>query len=417
MTMAATSKAWKIGRRGFLLGAGSLAAGRLCMPHIANAAAGEPIKIGMIWAKTGPVVDQSEYLSQGCYMALEEKKSQLHGRPVEVIWLDEPNPQGAQLNAQRLIDEYKVSALIGGNLSSNALAIAAVAKRAKIPYVAANGAAADLTGAACNRYTFMTQAPVDPQARALAPYLLGYGKKWYFLTGAVAFGQDIKKAFSDFLARAGGTVAGADDVAGGTTDFSAFILKIRQARPDVIVGGLSGSDLTTFLKQWAELGMKNKIPFAEIAIGDTDIWGVGAEAASGVFTKMWYYNNPDNSASDKAFASTYTKKFSRPPADKAWMGWVGMRSLLESIEAAKSTEPGAIVAALENWSFQDGDLSVKYRDWDHQLLRRILVVKTKETITDQWDYFDVQAQLPKTPDEIAKAFGTREESACKMDAL
>ena len=60
-----------------------------------------------------------------------------------------------------------------------------------------------------------------------------------------------------------------------TPDYSSFILKIRQAKPDVVLGGLSAGDLSTFLKQWNELGMRGKIPFAEIAIGDTDIWSVG----------------------------------------------------------------------------------------------------------------------------------------------
>ncbi|WP_163616312.1 ABC transporter substrate-binding protein, partial [Klebsiella pneumoniae] len=84
-------------------------------------------------------------------------------------------------------------------------------------------------------------------------------------------------------------VVGADEVPVNTPDYSSFILKIRQARPDAVIGGIAAGDLTTFLKQWNELGMKGRIPFAEIAIGDTDIWGVGAEAATGVFTKMWYY--------------------------------------------------------------------------------------------------------------------------------
>ena len=49
----------------------------------------------------------------------------------------------------------------------------------------------------------------------------------------------------------------------------------------MILGGVSAGDLSTFLKQWNELGMKGKIPFCEIAIGDTDIWAVGPEAATG----------------------------------------------------------------------------------------------------------------------------------------
>lgn len=407
-----------IGRRSLLLGAaGGLAASRLGMPFIGNAAAAEPIKIGMIWAKTGTIVDQAEYLAQGGFLALEQRGNTLLDRPVEIVWLDEPNPQGAQQNAQRLVDEHKVVGLIGGALSSFALAISAVAKRAKIPYVAANAATADLTGKSCNRYTFRLQPPVDVHARVLAPYILEHGKKWYLLTASYAFGQDIRHSFGEFLKKSGGTIVGADEVPINTSDYSSFILKIRQAKPDAVIGGLAAGDLTTFLKQWNELGMKGRIPFAEISIGDTDIWGVGQQAATGIFTKTWYFNNPANTPEDKAFAAAYLKKHNRPAADKAWMGWFGMKSLLDSIEAAKSTEPAAIVGALERWTAWEGDLDVRYRDWDHQMMRRTVVVETKPSITDKWDYFDTKANLPKSAADIEPVFGGKEESACKMDAL
>ena len=160
----------RIGRRGLLLGATSLAASRLGMPYIGNAAAAEPIKIGMIWAKTGSIVDQAEYLAQGGMLALEQRNNTLLGRPAEIVWLDEPNPQGAQQSAERLIGEQKVVGMVGGALSSFALAISAVAKKSKIPFVAANAAAGDLTGKSCNKYTFRLQPPVDVHARVLAPY-------------------------------------------------------------------------------------------------------------------------------------------------------------------------------------------------------------------------------------------------------
>ena len=411
---------WAAKRRSLLRNAAGLGAllavSPLGMPFLDGARAAEPIRIGMIWGKTGAVAEQGEYLAQGGYVALEQRNNMILGTPAEIVWLDEPNPQGAQQNAQRLVDEHKVVALIGGGLSSHALAISAVAKRARIPYVAANAAAADLTGKACNRYTFRVQPPVDVQSRLLAPYALDFGKKWYLLTASYAFGQDIRNFNTDFIKKAGGTIVGADEVPVNTADYSAFILKIRQAKPDVVIGGLPASDLTTFLKQWHELGMKGKIPFAEIAIGATDIWGVGPEAATGVFTMTWHYNDPKNSPEDKAFSAAYQRKYGRPPADKAWMGWMGMRSLLDSIELAKSTEPAAIVAALERWSAPDGDLAVHYRTGDHQMMRRTLLVGTKPVITDRWDYFDTKAALPVDKADFDSLFGTPQQAGCTMDA-
>jgi branched-chain amino acid transport system substrate-binding protein len=407
-----------IGRRGVLIGAGAAAAAsQLKMPFIGNAAAAEPIKIGMIWAKTGSIVDQAEYLAQGGLLALEQRNNTLLGRPAEIVWLDEPNPQGAQQNAERLVGEHKVVGIVGGALSSFALAISAVAKKAKIPYVAANAATGALTGASCNKYTFRLQPPVDVHTRVLAPYCASIGKKWYTLTAAYAFGQDIKKEFTDYNKANGGTIVGADEAPVGTPDFSSYILKIRAAKPDVVIGGIAASDLTTFLKQWNELGMRGKIPFAEIAVGNTDLWGVGPEAADGLFTLTWYYKNPNNPPDEQAFAAAYAKKHNRPAADKAWMGWYGMKALLDSIEAAKSTEPAAIVNALENWSVKRGPITTAYRKFDHQMTNSLLVAGIKPKITDKWDYFDVKAELPQTDAEIEKAFGSQAATACKMDGL
>lgn len=412
------SKRGGVARRGLLVGAGAMAAAsKLGMPYIGNAAAADPVKIGMIWAKTGSIVDQSEYLAQGGMLALEQRKNTLLGRPAEIVWLDEPNPQGAQQNAERLVGEHKVVGLVGGALSSFALAISSVAKKAKIPYVAANAATGALTGASCNKYTFRLQPPVDVHTNVLAPYCMGVGKKWYVLTAAYAFGQDIKKAFTDYNKANGGTIVGADETPVGTSDFSSIILKIRAAKPDVVIGGVAASDLTTFLKQWNELGMRGKIPFAEIAVGNTDLWGVGPEAADGLFTLTWYYKNPNNTAEDKVFIEDYTKKYNRPPADKAWMGWYGMKAMLDSIENAKSTEPAKIVEALENWSQPRGNIKTAYRKFDHQMTSSLLVASIKPKITDKWDYFDVKAELPNTEAEVEKAFGSAAQSACKMDGL
>src|SRR4051812_15418950 len=330
-------------RRKALLGT----AAALAAPHIARAA--DPIKIGLLLAKTGQIAAQTEYLANGTFLAMEQRSNMIMGQPAELIWLDEPTPQAATQNMQKLVEENKVCAVLGGSLSSNALAEEAKAAELKIPFVCDNAAATEITGKNCNRYTFRLNTPVAVQSRMLAPYALNYGKKWYHLTASFAFGQDILKQSRALLAAAGGTEVGVDEVPLNTADFSSFILKIRQAKPDVVVGGLSAGDLTTFLKQWNELGMKGKIPFVEIAIGDTDIWGVGPEAATGIFTKLWDVHNAANPPEEKAFAAAYEKKYGRPAADKAWMGWITARSVFESIDAAKSTQPMAIVEGLEAW--------------------------------------------------------------------
>src|ERR1700722_6225959 len=378
-------KSTTLPRRAALSAISGLALAPLGMPFIRRAAAEDTIRIGLLLAKTGQIAPQTEYLAQGTYLALEERNNMIGGRPVELVWLDEPSPQAATQNMQKLVQENKVCAILGGSLSSNALAEEATAAELKIPLVIDNAAATEITGKKCN-----------------------------FIPASFAFGQDILRSSRQLLKDAGGTEAGVDEVPLNTPDYSSFILKIRQAKPDVVLGGLSAGDLSTFLKQWNELGMKGKIPFCEIAIGDTDIWAVGPDAATGVFTSLWWYKNPNNPPEEKAFAEAYEKKHNRPAADKAWMGWITARSLFDSIEAAKSTETMPIIEALESWKFSSAGVEYKYRRSDHQMELRNLVVQVKDKITDKWDYFDVKAALPENPADLDKVFGTPEEVGCKM---
>jgi branched-chain amino acid transport system substrate-binding protein len=405
-------------RRQALLGAaalgGAAAASPLGMPYIANAASAEPIKIGLLLAKTGGIAAQTEYLANGTYLALAERGNQVMGRPAELVWYDEPSPQGSQQNMQKLVQEAKVCAVLGGSLSSNGLAEEATAAELKIPFVCNNAAATDMTGKNCNRYTFRLNTPVSVQAEMFAPYIMGYGKKWYFLTSSYAFGQDIVKSFKALLAKAGGTVVGDDSVPLNTPDYSSFILKIRQAKPDVILGGLTSGDLSTFLKQWNEIGMKGTIPICEIAIGDTDIWSVGTEAATGLFTALWWYDNPANPPEEKAFAADYLKKYGKPAADKAWMGWIAAKSLFESIDAVKSTDTEAIIKGLEAWKGGSADSPYYWRKGDHQMLLKNLVVQVKDKIPDQWNYFDVKGTVPKDASELDKVFGDPVAAGCHM---
>jgi branched-chain amino acid transport system substrate-binding protein len=399
----------RLPRRQALFGAAATA---LAAPRIARAA--DPIRIGLLLAKTGQIAAQTEYLANGSYLAMEQRNNTIMGRPAELVWLDEPTPQAATQNMQKLVQENKVCAVLGGSLSSNALAEEATAAQLKIPFVCDNAAATEISGKNCNRYTFRLNTPVAVQSRMLAPFALTYGKKWYHITASYAFGQDILRSSRELLKAAGGTEVGSDEVPLNTADFSSFILKIRQAQPDVVVGGLSAGDLSTFLKQWNELGMKGKIPFVEIAIGDTDIWAVGPEAATGTFTKLWEHTNPNNSPEEKDFAAAYLKKYGKPAADKAWMGWITARSLFESINTANALDPDTIVEALEAWKVPAGASSYSYRKFDHQMLVRNLAVAVKPKITDKWDYFDVKAILPENPADLDKVFGTPEEVGCKM---
>lgn len=371
----------------------------------------EVIKIGMILAKQGPFALQGEDLAAGVQLALQEAGGKVLGKRVELTWLDEPNPQAAVQNITKLIDEQKVAAVIGGTGSATSLAMGAVALRSRVPFITVNAAAREVTGKDCNPYMFRVPPSVPVYARSMAPYLLSIGKKWYFIAGSFAFGEDVITTFTESLTAAGGTVVGVDRVPVATTDYSSFVLKARAAKPDVVVSGAVA--IEPLLKQFKELGLSGKLTLSGPAVSDPDIWSAGTGAVAGIFGKTWYFNDPANSAQEKAFVKSFRDKNGKPPSDKVFGGWLGMRLLLAAIEAAKSEDPVRITHALEDVQIPDGGQMASFRKWDHQLLRRLVVASAKVNPPDKWDVLDVKAAQGASV-SLDQMYGSQAEVGCHM---
>ena len=405
-------------RRGFLqTGAAVLSSGTasLSVPFIRTAAADEPVRIGMVLAKQGAFAQQGADLAAGVQIALKDAGGKVLGRGIELTWLDESDPQSATQNITKLIQDQKVSVVIGGTSSANSLAMGAVAKRSRVPFISLNAAAREITGKACNRFMFRGPASVPVYARAMAPDLLAIGKKWYFLIASFTFGDDVLSTYGDIVKAAGGTIAGIDRVPVETTDLSSYILKVRQAKPDLLVSGLA--NVGPILKQFKEFGMTGQVGVAGPAVSDTDLWSVPREALSGIYGKTWYFNDPNNSAEDKAFVETYRKANNRPPTDRVWFGWFMTRFLLAAMESTKSTDSVKLVEALQGLQFQDGGQLVSFREWDHQLIRRPVVGIAQANSADTWDTLKVKSQAVASASELETIFGSKDEISCNMELL
>src|SRR5688500_20237712 len=75
------------------------------------------------------------------------------------------------------------------------------------------------------------------------------GKKWYTLTADYAFGHDLARVAKKFLEKHGGQLAGDELVPTDATDFSPYLLKSRQARPDNVASTLAGNPRTNHIWQ------------------------------------------------------------------------------------------------------------------------------------------------------------------------
>jgi branched-chain amino acid transport system substrate-binding protein len=411
-------KGW--GRRDFLKATGGAAVvgatSGIFAPAILRAAK-RNIKIGHVIPQTGFLSAMGEYEIYGASMAVEEINAAggCLGRNLELITEDAVNPGIGVQKATKLIKQDKVDALMGIVSSAVCLAVMKVAERNKTLLLNTGANSDEIRGKQCNFYTFSVEGCNTQYVNTVGSYLLKEKqyKEWYFLTSDYAFGHDLLRVSRRLLKKMGGNEIGSELVPTGTVDFSSYLLKVKNAKPDVVFQNLAGTDQTNFMKQYNEFGFT-----MDVAGGVVDtllVWPVGVGALTGVFPLLWW--------SDLSYAGTqeFTKKFigkhGKPPENQAWCDYVGIKAIAMAMEKAGTTESKQVADAMETIKFDGGKgRELYFRDWDHQLMQPMYVARAKQKgeEKDKWDIWHIQAEVPGKDEPLEALAPTKAENPCEM---
>lgn len=410
-----------IGRREFLKASAAVAVGTLGFPTVLRAQ--DTIKVGHLTPRTGFLGQLGAYGFMGAQMAVDEANARggVLGRKVELISEDTPNPGIAVTKAQKLIERDQAHFLIGEISSASGLAISEVAQRAKILYVNTGWNSDEGRGVRCQRYLFHVEGCNTMYTKTIGRWQEREGKikggRWYFLTADYAFGHDLYRVSSKFLAEHGGTNLGNDMVPTGSLDYSSYILKLRAIKPDLVYLNLAGTDQTTFLKQYREFG--SPFPLAGGVMDTVPFWAAGIDALTGYWQSLWYHTLQEPGSPE--FTRRFAERNGKPPDNQAWGDYVGIRILLQAIAETKSTRSQDLVAHLEKGAKFDilKGREVHFRDWDHQLLQTMYVVRVKDKAQakDQWDIFEIVEAQPAKGESYELIQPTKAENPCPMPAV
>jgi len=390
----------------------------LFLPTWASGA--EPVRMGHVISLTGFLAMVGTYGDLGAQLAVEEinKKGGALGRPLEMITEDDVNPGMAVQKTRKLIDKDRVHAVFGTLSSASCLAISDVCQQSRILFINSGSNSDEIRASRCHRYTFCIEGSNTQYVNAIGQWLIKRKKlsRWYLLVADYAFGHDLYRCSKRLLTEHGGQEVAHDLIPTGTTDFSAYMIKIRNAKPDLVFSNLAGADITNFLKQYKEFGLP--IEVAGGAIDTALAWPVGPDAMTGVFPLIWYHEL--NVPGVKEFTAAFKNKFGKPPENQAWGDYLTVKVICAAMEKAKSTDSKALVKTLENFQF-DGlkTRSVYFRDWDHQMMQPMYVVRPKKRkeMKDQWDIFQVIEEVPTAKEPLETIALARKDSECKLEPL
>jgi branched-chain amino acid transport system substrate-binding protein len=229
-------------RYALAVGAACVTLGLLPAASLAQTSPLPPLKIGLIMSFTGGTSWASKQSPASINAWMKLHGDTVAGRKVVIITRDDTGiaPEVARRLAQELIVQEHVDVLVGTNLTPNSIAVAAVSTQAKKPFFIVNSATSNIMKDApyTARLGFTTQAIVPPLAEYAAK---NYGKTAFSIYQNYGPGIDAAKAFEKAFTAAGGTLIGEATIPVNNKEFSAYIQRVRDAKPQILFVFLNAS--------------------------------------------------------------------------------------------------------------------------------------------------------------------------------
>lgn len=407
--------------RGTALVAGASFFGPWRHTHVYAAKTDRPITIGLTHDASGQFANSGQDEKRGTILAIEEAnaKGGVLGRKLEYIWMDtETTPATGSRVAERLITRHEAAFLVGAIQSGVANAIGQVAQKYGCVYFNTNSSSPTESGRDCHRVKFVWDGSGANFASAAAVNAIRtYGKKWLLLTNDYVWGHNTSKATRTVATQYGAEVLDEILVPVGTRDFSPILLKIQQAKPDVVAAAVGGDDFKVMRQEVVKMKLDRKPAWLNNQQDWPDIYGLGLDAVFGVFATTWYHKLPLPGVEDlvRRYQARWPDTRIDVPGNVFYNGYVAMWELVRAIERAGSTNNIKVIKALEGHRMPARARMQHHDAWiepaTHHVQQTVYLATGNDKPVDKTDYFKILSSAK--PEEVKDATSAKE---CKLEA-
>lgn len=315
------------------------------------------LKIGLVLSVSGPFSTYGKQIQHGVDLYMAEHGDTVAGRQVKIIVKDDTGiaPSVAKRQAQELLIKEKVDILAGFDLTPNAFSAAPLATKAKVPMVVMNAATSSVTEKSPNVVRVSMTLPQSAWAMAKWAYANDV-RSVYTMVADYGPGHDAEQQFQKTFTALGGKIAGEVRVPVNAPDYSPFLQRMKDAKPDAAFFFIPpGSSMVALLKQFRELGL-DKAGIKELGTGDmTDEASLDAvgDTALGMIT-AFHYSEAHDSPENKAFVEAFRKAYPKDrPNFMAIGGYDGMHLIYSALEKTKGDASAeAFMAAVKGMKWE-----------------------------------------------------------------
>jgi branched-chain amino acid transport system substrate-binding protein/urea transport system substrate-binding protein len=335
----------------------------------------DPIKIGVVLPLSGGFEIYGNLGVRGAQMAVAEINAAggvLGGRQLELVIEDnKTDPKTAVEKAKKLILKDKVVAVMGPVSSAARDAMTPVANKYKTPLLYG----IDYEGGVCNRYVFLYSAIPDHDMDKLIPYMgEEYGKSFYIFGYDYVWPHKMTEAIKRNAEKIGGKVVAVEYTPFGVKDYAPTIQKIAKSGAKVLILIVPGADGFTFIKQFTEFGLKDKVKIVALAADENYLGALTQDQSEGIFTAL-----PFLASLDKPEAKDFVARQKKMFGEDTVVTWAtgshyGLVKLLaNAIEKAGSVDKEKIVDAMGDQTITVGNGPETMRVSDHHMVLNMLI--------------------------------------------
>ena len=335
-----------------LLTASTLAAGILagCSAGGNNASNKDEFKVGLNLELSGAVASYGQSLESGIDLAIKEINADggIDGKKIVPVKVDNKSDLTEATNgALKLIDQDKVSAIIGAATSGDTVAQVQIANDKKTVLLTPSGTAPNVTvneDGKLNDYAFRTSF-IDPfQGNVAANFAINDLKiknAAIYADSASDYAKGLAAAFKETFTAAGGKIVSEESYVAKDTDFSATLTRIKGKNPEFVFIPGYYEEVGLIIKQAREMGIT--VPFMGADGWDSPklIDLAGAENLNNTFITN-HYSSEDPDEKIQKFVSAFNDEYGKSPDAFNALGYDSVYLLKDAVERAGSTDSDKI---------------------------------------------------------------------------
>jgi branched-chain amino acid transport system substrate-binding protein len=200
-----------------------------------------PLRIGLIYSYSGAPPINSKLFDDGIDLYMKQHGDVVAGRKIEVIRRDDTGlaPDVARRVATELIVQDHVDALLGLLLTPNTVAVESVSAAAKKPLLIVNSASSHILER--DPYAVRFGYTMPQLTEPLAQWAVKNGiKTAYVLYQDYGPGTEAATSFTKSFTALGGSIVATTPFPVATMDFSAYIQRIKDAKPQAVYAFING---------------------------------------------------------------------------------------------------------------------------------------------------------------------------------